>query len=502
MNVDLGNAMAGVAIAIPVIDDYMKELHRIGRFPHSLVLQRTIGGIDRDLTVLPDPPGFEMVKPGGADPYTRMILTGTVEVRPAGQPNAPPEVHTLDAKALLTFVMLPLAEVGLRYDGADGTPSAPLTAADIDALFTDPTVSALIDGIHFPGARQLIEGLSESIPGGAIPPESLESEVVLMPAAEGTIDSVAVTVALLGTPVPDLLESFIPENQGLAVAYNRSFLDLVLSIGAADKVGTEVDDAEILGLTLVMTDDSVQVDGQAEREVTIFPNVNISFKGPMHPLLVRGTTVMSFNMDDVKVEIDQSDEIFYTVFKWVVTILAGALLFTGFGSLTIAGIALWATVVQKAWSADVDIENAPNVLRDSLAASLGAELSKLAESLDEETAVGQLRIDSTPDSLVVVGGNMVFAAQVLVVSMTAKLANAEYSKKLRRFVIFELEDGRRFRAQELARLMALGKITVPGFHQVNRNYIRANHDDVVANNLLKTFKSNPTTEPVLKNVRH
>ena len=276
----------------------------------------------------------------------------------------------------------------------------------------------------------------------------------------------------------------------------------MLSIGAADKVGTEVDDAEIQALTLVMTDDSVQVDGQAEREVTIFPNVNISFKGPMHPLLVRGTTVMSFNMDDVKVEIDQSDEIFYTVFKWFVTILAGALLFTGFGSLTIAGIALWATVVQKAWSADVDIENAPNVLRDSLAASLGAELSKLAESLDEETAVGQLRIDSTPDSLVVVGGSMVFTAQILVVPMTARLATAEYSKKLRRFVIFELEDGRRFRAQELARLMALGKITVPGFHQVNSNYIRANHDDVVANNLLKTFKSNPTTEPVLKNARH
>ena len=222
----------------------------------------------------------------------------------------------------------------------------------------------------------------------------------------------------------------------------------------------------------------------------------------MHPRLVRGTTVMSFNMDDVVVDIDESDEIFYTVFKWFVTILAGALLFTGFASLTILGIALWATVVQSAWNADVEIGNAPNFLRDSLAASLGAELSLLAEALDDDTPVGQLRIDSTPDSVQVAQGNMVFVAQILVVPLSAMLVAAEYSKKLRRFAIFELEGGRRFRAQELARLMASGKITVPGFHQVNSSYIRANPDDAEANNLLRTFKSNATTEPVLRSVHH
>ena len=54
-----------------------------------------------------------------------------------------------------------------------------------------------------------------------------------------------------------------------------------------------------------------------------------------------------------------------------------------------------------------------------------------------------------------------------------QLVAAEYSKKLRRFVIFELEDGRRFQAQELARLMTTGRVTVPGFHQVREKYIRA-----------------------------
>lgn len=503
MNVDLGSAVAGVSIAISVIDDYMQELYRIERIPHSIPLQRTIGGSDFDLTVLLDAPRFEMAKPAAADPYTRLLLTGTVEVRPAGQLNNPPEVHALDAKALLTLVKLPQAEVGLRYDGVDGTPSDPLTAADIDGLFTNPLVGALLDGIRLSAARQLIEGLGASIPGGNIPVDSWGFELTLMPAATDTIDSFAATVALLGSAEPGLRESFVPTNQGLAIAFNRSFLDLMLSIGADNKVGTTVEGAEILEpLILEMTDDSVQVDGHAERAVRIFPDVNVSFVGPMHPLLVRGTTVMSFNMDDVVVDIDESDEIFYTVFKWFVTILAGALLFTGFASLTIVGIALWATVVQKAWNADVEIGNAPNFLRDSLAASLGAQLSLLAETLDDDSTVGQLRIDSTPDSVQVAQGNMVFVAQILVVPLTARLASAEYSKKLRRFAIFELEDGRRFRAQELARMMASGKITVPGFHQVNSNYIRANPDDAEANNLLRTFKSNATTEAVLRSVHH
>ena len=84
----------------------------------------------------------------------------------------------------------------------------------------------------------------------------------------------------------------------------------------------------------------------------------------------------------------------------------------------------------------------------------------------------------------VVTGNMVFLAQILVVPIEARMRSAEYSRKLRRFGIFELEDGRRFRAQELARLVAAGKVIVPGFHGVGGDYVSANPDDAEANNLL------------------
>jgi hypothetical protein len=345
-------------------------------------------------------------------------------------------------------------------------------------------------------------GLSISRADG-MPTSDWKVVLTLMPGGDDTDDAFALTVGPPSTTsVPVLKESFVAKQTGLGLAYNRGFLDTMLGQGAAARVGTKVDDAKITRLLLQMTDTAIQVDGHAVREVTALPDVDVDFVGPMHPFLVRGTTVMNFDMKDVVVDVDDSDEIFYAVAKWFVTIVAGAFLISGFASLTIAGIVLWATAVQAFWGADVDIGNAPGLVKDSLAASLANEASLLATTLDDDYPEGSVTFDATPDRLVVSQGNIVFAAQVLVKPLMMRLASAEYSKKLRRFVIFELEYGRRFRAQELARLMASGKITVPGFHQVDGNYLRANPDDAEANNLLREWKANITEEVVVQSLRH
>jgi hypothetical protein len=513
MNINLGDADAGVAVSVSVLSDYLAELARIGRLPNTIVLHREVGGNQVDVTMVIDPPSFELAQPADEEPYTRLLLTGSIEIRPAGQPDATPLVLPLDAPVRLTLVLVPadpVAEVGFQYDGADGPPAPPVTEADLDEIFTDPEIASVINETRIPLAGPLVEGLNASrFPIEALRPQPADWSVALtlMPAGVDTVDSFAVTVGPPGTTAePSIIESFVASNTGLAVAYNREFLDLMLARGAAARVGQTIDGANVKSLSLGMTDTAIGVEGHVVRPVDtpgidVLPDVDIRFSGPMVSSLIRGTTGMAFDTSGVNVEVDESDEIFFAVLKWFVTIGASALLFTGWASLTALGILLWITLVQEVWNGDAELENAPNTLRDSLATSLGAQLSVLASSLDDDTDVGELRIDATPDSLVVVGGNMVLFAQILVVAIEAMMQSAEYSKALRRFAIFELQDGRRFRAQELARLMKAGKVTVPGFHQVAGDYVRANPDDLTANNVLQQFRENETSEVVVNNKR-
>ena len=494
MHINLGGAVAGAATAISVLDEYFQELYRIERIPRSIPLSQGVV----ELTLLLDAPRFEMVSPANADPYTRLLLTGTVERRFGGNP---PEVFPLDLKVLLKLVPLTGATVGLAFDGVDGAPSAPLTVADVQSLFAGPAFFPILDGFRIPSGQRVIAGLTGLDPQFDIPVASWAFDVTLMPAGSDTVDSFVASIGLLNAR-PALRESFVPEGQEFAIAFSQWFLDFILDMGAKAQEGQDVGGGKIQSpLEIFMNPDSIQVDGSAVKEVpSILPDVTVSFVGPMHPFLVRGTTVMGFDMDDIEVDVGDFAEAFYWVAKWFTTIFAGVALVSGVGSLTVVGILTWLTLVQLTWNADVAIGNAPNLVRDGLANALGSGLAALSESLDDETALGQARIDSTPDSLQVVDSHLIFLAQVLVTPRTMQLVAAEYSKKLRRFVVFELEDGRRFRAQELARLMASGKITVPGFHQVRQSYLRADPDNVAANNLLRTFKANLTSEVALRNV--
>ncbi len=519
MNINLGDADAGVAISIQVINDYLAELKRIGKLPSEQILTRDFNGISVDIKVLTDSFTFELNKPAGQAPYTRLLITGTIEIRPTGLPNVPPLfTFPLEAKALLSLVLVDdddpdltqrVRSVGLRYDGTDGPPSLPVTSDDIDNLFNSPEIKEQLDSTKIPMAKPLVQGLNNSrFPDEEDRPTPAEWTVVLtlLPSGADTIDAFGVTVGPPGSgALPVTVESFVQTNMGLAVAYNRAFLDLMLERGATANEGTTIDGATVRELKMQMSDTAIEITkGHVVRPFHVIIDlfdIDVRFKGPMIPSLVRGTTGMAFDSTGIKVDVDDSDEVLLAAIKWFLTIGSSLLLFTGVGSLTALGILLWLTAVQKIWNGEAELDNAPNVIRDSLGSAMGAQLGLLASALDADTDVGQLRIDATPDSLTVVTGNMVFAAQILVIALQGKMKQAEYSKKLRRFAIYELEDGRRFRAQELARLMRIGKVSIPGFHDVGGRYIRADHDNQAANNLLQQFRKNITKEVVVRNRR-
>jgi hypothetical protein len=74
-----------------------------------------------------------------------MLATGTVERRYGGNP---PEVYPLDVTVLLTLVPQAEATVGLRFDGVDGTPSAPMTAGDVQTVRRETKGKALQGNLH------------------------------------------------------------------------------------------------------------------------------------------------------------------------------------------------------------------------------------------------------------------------------------------------------------------------------------------------------------------
>jgi hypothetical protein len=512
MRVDLGDADAAVGIGLGVVTDFLRELRRIGQLPDRQEFDRDLGGgqIVR-VTVLLDAPTFEMVTTGPGSPRTVLQLTGTVEVRPADDPGATPVTFPLDAAVRLTVVLVPgmtVDEVAFRYDGVEGTPAPPVTAADVGGFMTSQEVQQVLDSTRLPLAASLVAGLNQSRfrdPATRPPDSNWAVRLTLTPAGGDTVDAFVVSAGPPGTTATlGIIESFMAPRTGLAVAYGRAFLDEILALGAAVQVGTTVDGARITRLSMVMADSGIEIHGHVVRPIDtpvfdIAPDVDIDFDGIAVPRLVRGTTAMTMDTSRIVVDVDDIDEIFYGALQWVLTIGSMALLFTGVGSLTALGIGLWLTAVPAAWNGAVELDNAPNVLRESLGASLGAQLSLLAGSLDDSTQAGELTVDGSPDSAVVVDGGMVLYAQVIIASMRRRLRSAEYSRKLRRFAIFELEDRRRFRAQELARLMAAGKIEVSGFHDVDGDFVRSDHDNVTANNLLQSFEDNETLEVVAAN---
>ena len=215
-----------------------------------------------------------------------------------------------------------------------------------------------------------------------------------MPAGSDTVDFFMASVGIL-TADPVFRESFVPKGQEFAVAFSKVFLNLILAFGADANEGKVIEDAKILApLTIEMNPDFIQVNGRVRREVwSVFPDVTVTFVGLMHPFLVRGTTIMGFDMDDIDVDVDDVAEVFDWVAKWFTTVFAGVALVSGVSVLTVAGILTWLTFVQVSWSIDVAIGNAPNLLREGLANALGAGLTALSTSLDDETAIDQVRIE-------------------------------------------------------------------------------------------------------------
>ncbi|MFN2164890.1 MAG: hypothetical protein ACK2U9_01360, partial [Anaerolineae bacterium] len=174
MTIDLGQAQVGVMLAVQVFDEFLKELLLAGVLPDVVSFDRNTPLGTFNITVRLEPPDLVLVAPDNDAPHTELHLTGTLEVRPAGQTDGDPiQTFPLDVHALLSFVLLAEAgevpRLGLRYDGVAEPPSAPLSEGDVDDFFATPEIADALAAVSIDVLGPAVDGLEPIFFGDAPP---------------------------------------------------------------------------------------------------------------------------------------------------------------------------------------------------------------------------------------------------------------------------------------------------------------------------------------------
>jgi hypothetical protein len=485
---NIGDTQIGIVFAVRFYDEFFKGLHRQGIFPAQFTSTVATPVGELLATTLLNPPAFELIS-DATQSYTRLSLNGTVELR------ADPEAEPLATYPLQTSVFLSLQlravdgaapVLHFVYGGVDQPPDPPLTAAMVNDAFTTDPIATLLNEFELDIITPVIEALTDLrfAEGNAPPADTWDTALRLLPETGSNWDAVCVYVALPET-LQDLGDefSFLPRLNEFGVIYDRTLMNFVLSAAASEQEGTEIEGATITQMSLSMGDNSLLVDGRAERDGGV-----VTFSGPIDMALIRGTDVFAVDTSGVDVDVD---------LPWYLDVLmfftgpVGGILTLGLGPLI--GEAILASKDTSSGEVHASLASVPGLVRGGIARTLASELDVLTEALHVEGEFGELAIMSSNDQSLIRGGSIGVFAQVLVNPISDLIIDGVYSNELRRFAEFRLAGGRQFSSPELSRFVDAEMITTPGYHAVHRvageelRFMRADPDDALANNLLERF---------------
>ncbi len=494
--IEFDDAQIGMAVAVSVFDEVFKEYY-LANDLETFSLQTNPDDPDSlSIDLALNPPEFFMEQSDETS-RTFLLLTG-------GFPNPllPDEEVPVELKVRLIFTAVPAAEegdvvkLGIAYGGIDfindelqpflviatGADSPETAVTEFSESFAENSVIQAVTALELDIIRPLVEGLDGmffSEDDNARPELSEWSVHIQLLIGQGSnrVDALGIFIALPETSaVPGNSDSFLINSHQLVLAYSRNFLDEALAIGASDQVGKEIDGAEITSLDLRMGDGAINVDGKVKKNL-----VTVSFDGPLHPSLIRGTLHILVDSSDVSADVPDA-------FEWFLKVLS--ILFIGVF-----------TAIFKIFDAVDGIEEgAESQVQGALSETLGKALSGLTDGLKFNTEVSEISVISTTDFLNIVDGHMLFFNRIFVGKQLEEIDEAFYSKKLRKFVLFKLKSGLRLSAADLALLVGQGKIELLNHHDVAESFIRSDHDLTEHNNLLEIFGDNAPDEPTIADI--
>ncbi len=478
---NLGDARIGVVIGVKVFAEFFDEAYERGLIPHTIT--KDAGAHTFEVTL--NRPEFRAVAKENRPAYTRLELSGHVTKRSSVIPTLPPSLdEDFEVSIKLGLALKPRSGqaplVVFELDGIDEPPESLELTVLFAAALSNPELTGALASLELDLITPVVEGLEPIYYPKADPPPRDAwgtATEVLVPMDSSHWAGIGIFVSEPDKDArPALTSSPLPALMGLQFIYSKSLLNHVLEASSKEQVGKDVGEgdeaAHLDSLSLSMGSDSIQIKGKASKD-----GATITFEGPVYPSLARGTTSLIMDTSEVSVDVDMP---WYYSFGYA---LAAILFFVP--GLNLLDLAL----LPALFDAGAAAAAAPATVRRGLASGLADGMSALAAGLAVDLdGSGPIDVDSTTDHLAVIDGNMLFAAQVFVSVVESPIVNASYSKLQRRFVEYELADGRKFLYSELARLCAKGKVVCPGFHDVEGKYMRSNPDSTTANNLGDQFE--------------
>ncbi|MCM8525502.1 MAG: DUF3892 domain-containing protein [Lentisphaeraceae bacterium] len=462
-------------ISIKVFDDLFKGYHSISDFG-TFKIDQTIQLLENNdslpitghLEVKLNLPEFSLRERANGDLYTALTLRGRVELKVSSPTAESPVLHAFPIAADLNVSLILITQsgnnppkIGLRYDGIENL-DAPISVDQMNLAVHASGVINVINQLQIDILSPLIQGMETVLFFGQdasnIPSRSdYIYNLRPMKGFGNHVDAYGLFVSLPGDNISaSNVPSFVPSFSDVSLVLNETMINAMVDNAKAELqefIEGLANTVKVTSLTAVADNNKISLDAKIKETKT---DTKIDIDTDVYLHLVPGSTRIG-----LKATIDVDYD-----FPWYIDLL-------------------------KAFIVGEDElleEKIPNMAQKYVEDIANDMLGELSESIKlEGLTVSGIPVEVYPQSLSLDDGQIQLHVRVLSYNMVDRLVDASHSSLRDKFIFFKLQSGSRYATKDLARFMDMGLITVPGYHQVDREYIRANPDDSEANNLLARF---------------
>ena len=473
-NINRGKIVFG--IALKVFEELLQDLQEHGIFGSLSTTQEfpILEGNDElvisgHVHVALMPVQFRLKEAPNGVPYTALILSGKVKVKVSSPTAESPNLFDLPFTIHLKITPILKSRankapvLGLSYQGIDVL-QGPIPVAQIDSLIQSQGFAQLLNNFELDILEPAIAGLEEVLFLSEDKPNRADWAIGLhlLEGNGATVDSLALIVDVPGGNVAAPSGgSFVPLRAEIIAQITEGMVQGLVE-EAREELRTWFEDLNGVNLQVTKLNLSVanrQLFLDAEFDEKEY-DAEVTMKGPIKFHHSPGSMQMQVDIRQVAINVDLPWWADFLV--WLVDVL----------TLGTIGVG------------DIIHNKIPNFAQNYAQKLINQSLLNLGQALSLQSLSYQgVDLEVYPDLVTLEDGAITAYIQVLNKPIKENLMRADYSKLREKFVIFELQTGRRYLTEDLARFMKKGLVHIHGYHHVDGRYIRSNPDNSERNNL-------------------